>query len=57
MLTVQDGGRDVKSSFTGGYHLEWTGEGVVFDVMWNFFGQKREGEDPGRGNTQVGLFW
>lgn len=35
--------------------LGWT-EGV-FDGMWNFFGQKREEKDPGRGNTQVGLFW
>lgn len=55
MLTVQDGGRDVKSSFPGGHRLERTGEGVL-DGMWNFFGQKREGEDPGRGNTQVDLF-
>lgn len=48
-----------EKQFTGGLrrngqkgHLT---EGA-FDGRWNFFGQKREGEDPGRGSTQVGLF-
>lgn len=34
----------------------WGGqERRVFEDRWNFFSQKREEEDPGRGKTQGGL--
>lgn len=52
-LTVQNGGGDVKSSFTRDHRLGQTGEGKVFEDRWDFFSQKREGEDPGRGTHRV----